>query len=114
MVKSQARRLVPGSNLSLLVQALIRVSCTRSSASEPLWLSDQAKARRAGIKPTTSSRQLVIPLMAASIDLRRQGGQRPASPAVGERGPNSSVPAAATAFSERGLAGVVGAGAWSA
>src|SRR5215469_15171773 len=57
MVNSQARRLVPGSNLSRLVQALIRVSCTRSSASEELWLSDQAKARRAGISCTTESRQ---------------------------------------------------------
>src|SRR5688500_18135457 len=55
MVKSQARRLVPGSNFSRWVQALIRVSCTRSSASDPLRLSDQAKARRAGMRASTSS-----------------------------------------------------------
>src|SRR4051794_37081831 len=60
MVNSQARRLVPSSNLSRLVQALIKVSWTRSSASEALWLSDQAKARSAGIRATTSSRQLEL------------------------------------------------------
>src|SRR3954465_3441718 len=67
MVNSQARRLVPGSNFSRFVQALINVSCTRSSASEPLWLSDQAKARSAGISATTSSRQLDVAVMAPSI-----------------------------------------------
>jgi hypothetical protein len=53
MVKSQARRLVPVSNLSRWLQALIKVSCTRSSASDPLRLIDQAKARNAGMRATT-------------------------------------------------------------
>src|SRR5271155_1098036 len=57
MVKSQARRLVPVSNLSRWLQALISVSCTRSSASAPLRLIDHAKALKAGIKATTWSRQ---------------------------------------------------------
>src|SRR5438445_477129 len=105
MVKSQARRLVPGSNFSRLVQALIRVSCTRSSASDPLWLRDQAKARSAGINATTSSRQLDVPVITPSIRFRRQGGLHSASPALGEREAHVSVPAPgpleSSLFSER-------------
>src|SRR5690606_944757 len=56
MVNSQARRLVPGWNLSMLVQALTMVSCTRSSAEAPSRVSDSAKARRAGRWLTSSSR----------------------------------------------------------
>src|SRR5260221_13446016 len=109
MVKSQARRLVPGSNFSRLVQALIKVSWTRSSASDPLWLRDQAKARSAGINPTTSSRQLDVALMAASIRFRRQGGF--ALYLSGGRGTRAQgirsglLPAGIAAFSERCLPG---------
>src|SRR4051812_39877715 len=90
MVNSQARRLVPGSNLSRLLQALISVSCTRSSASDPLWLRDQANARSAGIIPTTSSRQLDVELMLTSR-LQQRAADRPRERSF-ERAPIPSVP----------------------
>src|SRR6478752_1818458 len=55
MVKSQARRLVPGSNLSELPQAFSSVSCTRSSASCMEPESEAAKARRLGISRISPS-----------------------------------------------------------
>src|ERR1700736_11887 len=58
MVKSHARRLVPGWNLSDLLQALRRVSWTRSSASDTDPDSEMANARRFLISATRSSRKL--------------------------------------------------------
>ena len=46
MVNSQARKLVPGVNESMLFQALTRVSCTRSSARAASLVNERAKARR--------------------------------------------------------------------
>src|SRR4051812_34955002 len=57
MVKSQARRLVPSANRCRLDRALIRVSCTRSSASDALRLSDHANARKLGMSKMTDARQ---------------------------------------------------------
>ncbi|MNC42667.1 hypothetical protein D3C75_914890 [compost metagenome] len=48
MVKSQARRLLPGSNRARCAQAFVRVSCTRSSASAAFRDRVKAKARNEG------------------------------------------------------------------
>src|SRR5262245_43921546 len=62
MVNNQARRLVPGSNLSELPQAFSKVSWTRSSASCIEPESEAAKARRFGISlisPSLKSEALI-------------------------------------------------------
>src|SRR5262245_18766371 len=56
MVNSQADRLVPGSNESILASARSRVSCTRSSARSTLPHSDMANARRLGTTARMASR----------------------------------------------------------
>src|SRR5438132_9217133 len=68
IVNSQARRLVPSTNVPMLLQAFTKVSWTRSSARSRLPHKDTAKARRLG---TTESRSAVICEFAA---LSREGG----------------------------------------
>src|ERR1700761_8489675 len=60
MVKSQARILVPGSNLSALAQAFRSVSCTRSSARVIDPESEAAKARRLGMCAISPSLKLSL------------------------------------------------------
>src|SRR5579875_1413210 len=57
IVKSQARRFVPSTKDSILLHALTKVSCTRSSARSRLPHKDTAKARKFG---TTARRSAVI------------------------------------------------------
>ena len=66
MVKSHARKLVPGWNLSGLLQAFNKASWTRSSAKTTDPQSDIAKARRPGISATNSSLKLLGLIVAAS------------------------------------------------
>src|ERR1700704_345379 len=67
IVKSQARRLVPSTNVPMLLQAFTKVSWTRSSARSILPHKDTAKARRLGM---TERRSAVICELAA---LSREG-----------------------------------------
>src|ERR1700732_4846122 len=62
IVNSQARRLVPSTNVPMLLQAFTKVSWTRSSARSRLPHKDTAKARRLGI---TERRSTVICELAA-------------------------------------------------
>src|SRR6478609_3617722 len=76
MVNSQARKLVPGSNLSELPQALSSVSCTRSSASCIEPDREAAKARRLGIsriKPSLNSLAWAAVLASLALIGRRSG-----------------------------------------
>src|SRR5688572_17880521 len=54
MVKSQALRLVPAWNVSILSQAFTSASWTRSSARSALPLSEIAKALKLGIAATSA------------------------------------------------------------
>src|SRR6202011_525209 len=62
IVNSQARRLVPSTNVPMFLQAFTKVSWTRSSARSRLPHKDTAKARRLGM---TERRSAVICELAA-------------------------------------------------
>src|SRR5579872_5082451 len=92
MVNSQARRLVPASNLSRWLQALISVSCTRSSASDPLRLIDQANARKAGMRATTWSRHSMSTFKLPSPWSRLRAGKSVSRRTSPPRRPGKRVP----------------------
>src|SRR5918998_1122285 len=67
MVKSHASRFVPRSKRSMLAQARIRVSCTRSSARSRLLVREMAKARRLGTAASIWSRSVFSTAMLGGL-----------------------------------------------